>query len=909
MKRERLMVILVVMMATFCFFFRGEAIELIKDKPLKPSQPSIQPSPKPPQVILLPDLIVERVWLDSHNRIVFTLKNIGNGYIPDDVHGRGNVRVIYGNSQKDYAFRVIDPGKALIRPMGVVSFTSGIELRSSVRVMVEVDITRQISEAREDNNTFSVSLIPKIAISQEPKAIRPQVGIAQDKMKYDLRDKDTKTPIGELQLLPKIVVYNPRANDQIFPPCSWAVKWRSEGEMNNRVRIKLLRESGELVKTIPEVLVNNPGENSYTCQIWPGASKQDNKIKVRVETIDGAVWGESGIFQITPPEIVVISPKEGERYYQGGNIPIRWRTKGKISDDKVDIFLLKPDNSPEMKTYGVSSPSFCEASNFPNYYKLKLPENIKPGYYRISVSDILHQGKGKNSGLFQIVSGPVPNKPDFVWVEPDLADRIHSLGTDKLGFILKNIGGKFVGSVDVSIRAMGFPQIGITKTLNFTEQNPFDNNESQLILLGPFDWPERSCLLYFSCEVDPNQKISELNRNNNKLVVATYPYMSMPHFFILDNRISLTSGQSTWEFKDYIYHIRLDSTKGISLGLNSVSMDLDFYGVNCSSGEIYSHNPRIIYFGPNCQKKEEDLGPVQMTPGEVRPFRKTIKIGLCKDSFIEIKTMNVAYKVHLTFTDKFLSEASPHPMPFPDRIYKPDNVQLVFARGTKILNNGGTVTLQKGDWKDLYRDEFVMGFDVRCKLKARGAGYTRLIFKMLSFGIEYNKYIGFTFPPEQEITLTEPIRMSQSPREGVLKIIDEQSGKEIFEGSIYCSDSLLKETGWRPWLHISQEPNIYFDHQKKEITIKSYVSNSGGPAKNEKWWLNLEIKFHGQRMQSKTWEFNGARESEFIERVFKFKPIYEEPHIYKLSLRANNKNILTTEPGGLEKIGSFDVRW
>ncbi len=1002
MKRRGITGILVTVMAIFCFFFDGQAVELTPGKPQRAIQTPIQTQPTTPKLTLLPDLIVEKVWLNERNQIVFMLKNAGRGNLMDDAYLKGVVRVTFGVSHKDYALKMVDPGKALVRSGGGVSFTTEIELRESTRVMVEVDNTRQIAESREDNNLLSASLIPRVAKPPAVKGVKvtkPAEGKPSEvvsrgeplikatkiyqkegrlhivfknegqgkiserdfhqgrlvirygdkSMSFLLRDVDPshrldtpgqelefntgisiETKLGEAQLpvnisfydlkdtkitpmdgsipiqpQPKIIVYQPFPNDQIFRLCDWWIRWRRVGEMNTRVRIKILDESGNLLKAIPEAQINNPGENSYSCNTWPTSPK--GKVKVRVETIDGAVWGESGVFELIPqPTIEVLRPEEGEIYYPGGKIFIQWHTKGKLQEEKVNISLLRPDNTPELKIYNISSPSYCLKDGYSNFYTFNIPETIKPGYYRISVTDSLLSSKGKNSGIFQISGASEPKKPDFVWVMPELKDRIHGRNGKKLAMVLKNIGGKFVGNLDVRIKAVE-ANIEKTETLVFTEQNPFYPNMTTSVWVGPFDWPNpKLCSLLFMCQVDPNQKISELNKNNNMLMVETYHHWSTPHFFILDDRITLTSGWDTWEFKETINYLRLDSTKGMELGLNSVSMDVSFYGTNCSSGEPYAHNPRIVYYDRNCQLKEEDFGPTPMRPGETKAFGKTIHIGLCKNSSIKIKIPGVTYEVRIEFTDKFLTEARPRPHPLPDRIYKPSKVQLVFARGAKDLPNGGGVTLEKGDWMHSYPYEYAIDFIVKARLKANAPYRTRLTLKGLSSGLEFIKRKEVEFEPEKEIELVETIKICPSWYGGLLQIIDETGNKEIFNGIIYYSDSLRKEI-WRPWLHISQNLYIYLNNQKKEVTIKCYVFNSEGPVKNQRWWLNLEIKYHNQRIQSKTWQFDEAPSKQLIEKTFTFKPIYDGEHIYKIKLTANNKNILTNRPDELERMGSFNV--
>jgi hypothetical protein len=168
MRRKVIVGMLVAVMAFICLLFNGQAAEFTTNKPQRAIQPSIQPQPRPLQPNL-PDLIVERVSLDSRNHIVMTLKNTGKGSVSDDSHANGYVRVTFGVSRKDYALKIVDPRRILARPGGAVSFTTDIELNSPTRVTVEVDSTKQIPEAREDNNLLSASLMPKMVISQKPK--------------------------------------------------------------------------------------------------------------------------------------------------------------------------------------------------------------------------------------------------------------------------------------------------------------------------------------------------------------------------------------------------------------------------------------------------------------------------------------------------------------------------------------------------------------------------------------------------------------------------------------------------------------------------------------------------------------------------------------------------------------------
>lgn len=137
------------------------------------------------------DLVVERIWLDARNKIAFKVKNTSKGGISQDAHAQGMVKVTYGDSHRDYPLRQIDPGRALARGGGVVSFTTDIVLASPAQVVVEVDYTQKIPEAREDNNKLTASLAPRTAILEQVKQVEtpardmtpargigePQVGI------------------------------------------------------------------------------------------------------------------------------------------------------------------------------------------------------------------------------------------------------------------------------------------------------------------------------------------------------------------------------------------------------------------------------------------------------------------------------------------------------------------------------------------------------------------------------------------------------------------------------------------------------------------------------------------------------------------------------------------------------------
>lgn len=79
--------------------------------------------------------------------------------------------------------------------------------------------------------------------------------------------------------------------------------------------------------------------------------------------------------------------------------------------------------------------------------------------------------------------------------------------------------------------------------------------------------------------------------------------------------------------------------------------------------------------------------------------------------------------------------------------------------------------------------------------------------------------------------------------------------------------------------------------------------------KNKKILLTLEIKRKILLTCRKIWGLKNVKESEFIERSFKFSPIYDEQHTYKISLSAVYRNILSYKLENLKMEGTFYVAW
>jgi len=117
---------------------------------------------------VLPDLVVERIWLDDACQLNVRIKNIGNGAIPDADFAKAVMRISSGKQFKDFPYSegssvqaVVDPGGALKAPGGSVEFNTGIKVDRALKVAIFADPRRSIRESNEGNNRKMEQLNPQ----------------------------------------------------------------------------------------------------------------------------------------------------------------------------------------------------------------------------------------------------------------------------------------------------------------------------------------------------------------------------------------------------------------------------------------------------------------------------------------------------------------------------------------------------------------------------------------------------------------------------------------------------------------------------------------------------------------------------------------------------------------------------
>lgn len=117
---------------------------------------------------VLPDLIVDKIWLDDACQINVRIKNVGSGTIPDAEFAKAVIRIASGKQFKDFPYSdgssgqaVVDAGGSLKAPGGSVEFNTGIKVDRALKVAVFADPRRSIRESNEGNNRKMEQLNPQ----------------------------------------------------------------------------------------------------------------------------------------------------------------------------------------------------------------------------------------------------------------------------------------------------------------------------------------------------------------------------------------------------------------------------------------------------------------------------------------------------------------------------------------------------------------------------------------------------------------------------------------------------------------------------------------------------------------------------------------------------------------------------
>lgn len=118
-----------------------------------------------------PDLTIEKIYLTKDCKVAVVVKNLGPGYVPDEVwtiHTPKSAGVyLYknGSGWGGATIWLFDPAKNLQKPGGMATYVSTLQVTGAAGIKAVVDLWNVVAEANEGNN----SLETKLACAAQPE--------------------------------------------------------------------------------------------------------------------------------------------------------------------------------------------------------------------------------------------------------------------------------------------------------------------------------------------------------------------------------------------------------------------------------------------------------------------------------------------------------------------------------------------------------------------------------------------------------------------------------------------------------------------------------------------------------------------------------------------------------------------
>ena len=184
---------------------------------------------------------------------------------------------------------------------------------------------------------------------------------------------------------------------------------------------------------------------------------------------------------------------------------------------------------------------------------------------------------------------------------------------------------------------------------------------------------------------------------------------------------------------------------------------------------------------------------------------------------------------------------------------------------TKPFPNGGSITIEKGDVKDSIDIYHLYAVDIRYKLTNTRSQETK---GKVSFIQEASKNtfshwcisderileVPYHLKPGETKSFTKRFFMIACNSETHFKVLD-LPGKELFQGNIVCSPTLLNWLGWPPRLRLDSERIFVISGQK--VRMGCFINNSGGGPVKVNWSLTYRIIHpHAGIVFVKTWNYS-----------------------------------------------------
>lgn len=203
----------------------------------------------------------------------------------------------------------------------------------------------------------------------------------------------------------RIEVVTPNSSTSFYTTrVTTAISWNDYGELHENVSITVFSEGTSSRGTTIIESTPNDGEFSWNS---PASTIGVGRYYIRVKTLDGAVWGDSDIFEIlptTPPlvQIDVTGPDTDANWNVGSPRMIYWRVRGEM-DDRVKIELYNHTGLVLIRTL------FANTENDESEHWI-VPGDHDAGRFVMKVTTIDNEETG-TSGIFNITRPDDPEEP------------------------------------------------------------------------------------------------------------------------------------------------------------------------------------------------------------------------------------------------------------------------------------------------------------------------------------------------------------------------------------------------------------------------------------------------------------------------------------------------------------------
>ncbi|MEN8222854.1 MAG: Ser-Thr-rich GPI-anchored membrane family protein [Acidobacteriota bacterium] len=202
-----------------------------------------------------------------------------------------------------------------------------------------------------------------------------------------------------------IEVFNPTSSTS-FMVTQWAlsIAWGNTGLNHENVSIEVIPEGNPAGAMV--VTANTPNDDEYEWRS-PGSFTGAGRFFIRVKTLDGAVWGDSEIYEVNalpvePPVIVVTGPGSSSIWNVGSPRMIYWR-KVREMNDRVKIKIY--DSSGRSVITNISDNTENDEEEH-----WMVPSDHPAGRYIMRITTIDNEVTG-DSGIFNITRPDDPVTP------------------------------------------------------------------------------------------------------------------------------------------------------------------------------------------------------------------------------------------------------------------------------------------------------------------------------------------------------------------------------------------------------------------------------------------------------------------------------------------------------------------